>query len=36
MSDAAQKRRKNVVLFWVHIALAAAILGWFVYSVVNK
>lgn len=36
MSSTAEKKRKNVILFWVHVALAAIILGWFVYSVVNK
>jgi len=36
MSNAVERKRKNVILFWVHLALAAAILGWFVYSVVNK
>ena len=36
MSQPANQKRKNVILFMVHVALAFAILGWFVYSVVNK
>ncbi|SFF59529.1 hypothetical protein SAMN04488120_11123 [Fontimonas thermophila] len=31
-----QRRRRNLVLFVLHLALAAAILGWFVWSVVHR
>ena len=30
------KKRGNVILFWVHIALAALILGGFVFAIVHK
>lgn len=31
-----RRARRNVLLFWAHIALAALVLGWFVYSVAHK
>lgn len=31
-----QRKRRNMLLFAVHVALALAILGWFVYSVTHK
>ena len=30
------RSRRNVLLFWVHIALAAIVLSGFVYSVMHK
>lgn len=35
MNDNSRSRR-NVVLFWVHVGLAALVLGGFVYAVVHK
>ena len=36
MNDIQQKNRRNVILFWVHVGLAALVLAWFVYSVAHK
>lgn len=38
MSDEidSKKKRGNVILFWVHLALASLILGLFVFSIVHK
>lgn len=30
------KKRGNVILFWVHIALAVLILGGFVFAIAHK
>jgi hypothetical protein len=30
------KKRGNVILFWMHLALAALILGAFVYAIVRQ
>jgi len=35
MKDKARSRR-NLILFWVHLALAGLVLAWFVYAVANK
>ena len=35
MNDKTRSRR-NVLLFWVHVGLAALVLGWFVYTVTHK
>lgn len=36
MNDERSKSRRNVILFWVHMALAALVLAGFVYSVSNS
>ena len=36
MNESRDKKRRNVILFWVHLALAALILAGFVYSVSHK
>lgn len=36
MNDDQQRKRRNMLLFAVHVALALAILGWFVWSVTHK
>ncbi|MGH8445016.1 MAG: hypothetical protein ACREVL_07100 [Solimonas sp.] len=35
MNDKSRSRR-NVLLFWVHVALVLVVLGGFVYSVAHK
>ncbi len=36
MNADSSKKRKNVVLFMVHLVLALVILAWFVYAVVHR
>jgi hypothetical protein len=36
MSEQRSKARRNVLLFWAHIGLAAFFVAWFVYTVVSK
>lgn len=36
MSENRSKVRRNVLLFWAHIALAAFFVAWFVYAVVSQ
>lgn len=36
MSEDRNKAKRNVRLFWVHVALAVFVLGWFVYAVVSQ
>lgn len=36
MNDSNNKSRRNVILFWVHVALAVVVLAGFVYSVSHK
>jgi hypothetical protein len=36
MNEQHDKARRNVLLFWAHIALAAFFVAWFVYAVVSK
>lgn len=36
MNDNSNKRRRNVILFWVHVGLVVVVLAGFVYSVSHK
>lgn len=36
MSEDRSKARRNLLLFWGHVALAVLFLVWFVFTVVSK
>ncbi len=36
MTDPLSQSRRNVILFWVHIAVAALILSGFIYSLSHR